>query len=140
MNHLSPTVPQPEVTGTCLIFELCALIDATAKLDEKPRDRLQAMHEVVAVAYRVAEAAGPILDSEAALLTALRDAAAARPPIPDSCPGCQKTNGARCGHHACGTGVAETYHELGHALSGPIYTDPANNPTPQAPAAADRQR
>ncbi|GAA1893001.1 hypothetical protein [Actinomadura bangladeshensis] len=137
MNHLSPAVTRPEATDACLVFELCALIDATAKLDEKPRDRLQAVQEVVAVAYRVAEAAEPILDNEAALLTALREAATARPPIPESCPGCQKMDGGRCGHHAGSTDVAETYHELGHALSGPAYGP--SRPDGLAPtAAADR--
>lgn len=86
------------------------------------------MQEVAATAHRVAAAAGSILDSEAALITALRDAATG-PPIPKSCPGCQKTNGARCGHHAGSTDVAETYHELGHALSGPSYIAPKTTPT-----------
>jgi hypothetical protein len=128
VNHLRPAPTEPETTGTCLILELCDLIGATAKLDEKPRDRYQATQEVVAAAYRVATAAGPVLDGEAALITALREAAAARPPIPESCPGCLKMNGARCGHHIGSPDVAETYHELGHALSGPSYTDTANYP------------
>ncbi|TDC68425.1 hypothetical protein E1200_11600 [Actinomadura sp. GC306] len=140
MSHLPPSATQPETDDTGLIVELCALIDATAKLDEKPRNRLQAVHEVVTAAYRVAEAAEPVLDSETALLIALREAAAARPPIPESCPGCQKMNGARCGHHAGSLDVAETYHELGHALSGPVYTAPDNRPDDPAPATADRRR
>ncbi|MGI5206247.1 hypothetical protein ACQEU6_32325 [Spirillospora sp. CA-108201] len=126
MNHLRPAPTEPETTGTCLILELCGLIGATARLDEKPRDRHQAMQEVVAAAYRVGAAAGPVLDGEAALITALRDAALARPPIPELCPGCQKLSGGRCGHHIGSTDVAETYHELGHALSGPSYTAPAS--------------
>ncbi|WP_141578749.1 hypothetical protein [Actinomadura sp. WMMA1423] len=128
MNHLRPAPTEPESTGTSLILELCDLIGATARLDEKPRDRHQAMQEVVAVAYRVAAAAGPVLDGEAALITALRAAAAACPPIPESCPGCQKMSGARCGHHVGSTDVAETYHELGRAFSGPSYANPRQLP------------
>ncbi|TMQ86134.1 hypothetical protein ETD83_40390 [Actinomadura soli] len=122
MNHLPSPAVQPEANGSCLIYELCELITATARLDEKPRNPHQATQELVAVAYRVAAAAGPVLDGEAALITALRDAAAARPSIPQSCPGCQPMDGSRCGRHATSTAVAETYHDLGRALSGPGYT------------------
>ena len=95
------------------------------------------MREVVTVAYRVAEASGPILGSEAALLTALREAAAARPPIPKSCPGCQKMNGARCGHHAGGSTSPRPTTSVGHALSGPVC-EPLR--TDQAPASGDHLR
>ncbi|TYB40802.1 hypothetical protein [Actinomadura chibensis] len=129
MNQLPSGTAQPETTSACLIFELCGLIDATAKLDENRRNPHQAVQDLVAVAYRVAAAAEPILDGEAALITALREAAANRPLIPESCPDCQKTDAPRCGEHAGGTAFAETYHELGHALSGPSYTPaPATGP------------
>ncbi|MFI0410612.1 hypothetical protein [Actinomadura sp. 3N508] len=135
-QHRSPAA-QPEAIDSCLIFELCDLITATARLDEKPRNRHQATQELIAVAYRVAAAAGPILDREAALITALRDAAAARPNIPRSCPDCQKLDGGRCGRHATSTAVAETYHDLGRALSGPSYTALDTAPAHPAPLPAD---
>ncbi|GAA2278206.1 hypothetical protein GCM10010402_38520 [Actinomadura luteofluorescens] len=139
MSHLPPATAELETADTCLIFELCALIDATAKLDEKPRARHEAEQKVITIAHRVAAAAGPILDGEAALITALRDAAAVHPPTPESCSGCHKMNGARCGHHIGSTEVAETYHELGQALSGPSYTDPANGPADMARLTADHE-
>ncbi|MEU4820309.1 hypothetical protein AB0H37_00395 [Actinomadura sp. NPDC023710] len=139
MSNLPKATAELETADTCLIFELCALIDATARLDEKPRDRHQAEQKVITVAYRVAAAAGPVLDSEAALISALRDAAAAHPPIPESCRGCQKMNGARCGHHIGSIDVADTYNELGNALSGPSYTDLANCSADTALPTADHE-
>lgn len=123
MSPIPPAAAPSDSTGTCLIYELCDLIDATAKLDAKPRNRYQAEQELIAVAHRVAAAAGPVLDGENALITALREAAASRPPIPKSCPNCQKIGDGRCGRHAGSPDVAETYNELGQALSGPGYTE-----------------
>lgn len=134
MNRRPSPASQPEAIDSCLIYELCDLITATARLDEKPRNPHQATQELIAVAYRVAAAAEPILDGEAALITALRDAAAARPNIPRSCPDCKKLDGGRCGRHATSTAVAETYHDLGQALSGPGYTALDHRPGPPGDA------
>lgn len=123
MSPIPPAAAPSDSSGTCLIYQLCDLIDATAKMDAKPRNRYQAEQGLIAVAHRVAAAAGPVLDGENALIVALREAAASRPPIPKTCLNCQKVDDGRCGRHAGGLTVAETFNELGQALSGPSYTE-----------------
>ncbi|WP_067460747.1 hypothetical protein [Actinomadura macra] len=124
MNHFPRGPEQSEATRDCLLYELSDLVDVTAKMDGAPRDRYRFVEELVTVAYRVAAAAEPLLEGEVALITALREAAASRQPIRESCPDFEKVDGGRCGHHAGGLTVAETYHELGRAISGPGYISP----------------
>ncbi|MWA07393.1 hypothetical protein F8568_045130 [Actinomadura sp. LD22] len=122
MNRNEHAVPA-EPAAAWLIQELCGLIDITAELDANPRDRYAVTGKLIKAAYRVAAAAGPVLDRDAALITALRDAAAARPVVPDACPDCHTIDADRCGRHAVGPDVADTYNDLGRALYGPVYDE-----------------
>ncbi|MBO2460322.1 hypothetical protein [Actinomadura violacea] len=131
MNHNALAVPAEPATAW-LIQELCGLIDITAELDSNPRDRYAVTQKLIAAAHRVAAATGPVLDRDAALITALREAATARPAAPDVCADCRTVEW--CGRHAVGLDVADTYNDLGRALYGPVYDEWA--PTPAGPSAA----
>lgn len=122
MNGLSHATAQPELAEGCLIYRLCDLIDVTAALDERRRNRHELVEELVTVAQQVAAAAGPVLDNETALITALREAAADRPSGPESCTDCQSSEDGLCCHHASSPSYAKVFHDLGRALSGPGYS------------------
>ncbi|MEU9018660.1 hypothetical protein [Actinomadura sp. NPDC048394] len=118
MNRNAHAVPA-EPAAAWLIQELCGLIDITAELDANPWDRYAVTQKLIAAAYRVAAATGPVLDRDAALITALREAATARPAASDACADCHTVEW--CGRHAVGLDVADTYNDLGRALYGPVY-------------------
>ncbi|MWA02767.1 hypothetical protein F8568_020785 [Actinomadura sp. LD22] len=118
MNRNAHAVPA-EPAHPWLIQELCGLIDITAELDANPRDRYAVTQKLIKAAYRVAAATEPVLDRDAALITALREAATARPAASDACPDCRIVEW--CGRHAVGLDVADTYNDLGRALYGPVY-------------------
>ncbi|OLT27026.1 hypothetical protein BJF79_42930 [Actinomadura sp. CNU-125] len=130
MNEVSSQSVTATPEDACLFYLLGDLIEVTAKLDERRLDRRRIVEELITVSCRVAAAAEPVLDGEAALITALRDAEASRPARPVSCPGCEQTDEGLCGRHAGSDTVAKTFNDLGNLLSGPSY----RTRRPQTPA------
>ncbi|MBE1533249.1 hypothetical protein [Actinomadura algeriensis] len=118
MNEISSQSVTATPEDACLFYLLGDLIEVTAKLAERRLDRHRIVQELITVSCRVAAAAEPVLDGEAALITALRDAEASRPV---SCPDCEQTDEGLCGRHAGSDTVAKTFNDLGHLLSGPSY-------------------
>lgn len=122
MSDLPCEAAVPASGDTCLSSLLCDLIDLTSELDGRRGDRSQTVKEVIAISRQLAELAEPILDREAALVTALREAESSRPARPASCPHCEKIQDGLCGRHTGSDTVAQTFNDLGHLLSGPSYS------------------
>jgi hypothetical protein len=105
----------------CLLYLPSDLIEVTAELDERRLNRHQTVEKLITISRRDAAAAEPVLDGEAALITALREAETTRPTRPESCRDCEKTEDEMCGRHAGSDTVAKTFNHLGHFLCGPSY-------------------
>ena len=121
MEDVSCKVVTAVPEDACLLDLLSDLIEVTAKLGERRLDRYRIVEELITLSHRVAAAAEPVLDGEAALITALRDAEASRPARPASCAECEKAVEGLCGRHAGSDSVAKTFNDLGRLLSGPGY-------------------